>query len=452
MDAPALDGIGSRRNYDWVARWIADPRALRPTAHMPRLFHGPKAIEDAAAVAAFLASLKPEAAPAESKRPAADQVLEGKKLFEALHCVACHNTPGTGENDPQKISLVHVREKFAPGALVAFLRKPGEHYAWIRMPDFRLTGGEAAPLAAFIRSNASAATVRSAPGDTAVIERGRKLAQTSGCLKCHSLKLDNQFKTGSLAELTPDKWKRGCLADKPGEDSPAPRFYFSAAEREALEAFASTDRASLTRHVPLEFAERQSRLLRCAECHGKFEGFPPLAILGGKLKPEWMAEFIRGEVTYKPRPWIEARMPAFGQYAEGLAAGLAAEHGLPPRTPAELAVDAEAAKIGRKLVSATGGFFCVSCHAVGSVAAMQVFESQGVNFAYTGARVQKSYFDRWVRNPLRIDPATKMPVYFDAEGKSPLTDYYNGDAEKQIEALWQYIRLGDKMPPPAAPQ
>ena len=165
-----------------------------------------------------------------------------------------------------------------------------------------------------------------------------------------------------------------------------------------------------------------------------------------------MTAFIRGEVTYKPRPWIEARMPAFTPYAEGLAIGLAAEHGLPPQTPAEPPVDTEAAGIGRRLVSATGGFFCVSCHAVGKVAAMQVFESQGVNLAYSGARAQKSYFHRWVRNPLRIDPATKMPVYFDVEGKSPLADYYNGDAGKQIEAIWQYIRLGDKMPSPVEPQ
>ena len=84
--------------------------------------------------------------------------------------------------------------------------------------------------------------------------------------------------------------------------------------------------------------------------------------------------------------------------------------------------------------------------------AMQVFESNGVNLAYTGARLQKSYYRRWVRNPLRIDPATKMPVYFDAEGKSPLTDYYNGEAAKQIEAVWQYIRLGEKMPSPAEAQ
>ena len=41
-----------------------------------------------------------------------------------------------------------------------------------------------------------------------------------------------------------------------------------------------------------------------------------------------------------------------------------------------------------------------------------------------------------------------MPVYFDESGKSPLTDIYEGDGAKQIDALWQYIRLGAQMPPP----
>jgi mono/diheme cytochrome c family protein len=320
------------------------------------------------------------------------------------------------------------------------------------MPDFKLNTGESEQLAAFIQSSAAAPRNVAAPNEDDVIARGRTLAQSSGCLNCHALKMENRFKARPLADLAPDQWNQGCLADNPGADSKAPRFDFSPAERAALRVFAATDRASLTRHVPGDFAERQSRLLRCAECHGKFEGFPPLDGLGGKLKPEWMKAFVGGEVTYKPRPWIEARMPAFAQYAQGLASGLAAGHGFPPQTPAEPPVDVEAAKIGRKLVSATGGFVCVSCHAAGSVAAVQVFESQGINFAYTGARAQKSYFHRWVRNPLRIDPATKMPVYFDAEGKSPLADYYNGDAEKQIEAIWQYIRLWEKTASPAEPR
>ena len=59
-------------------------------------------------------------------------------------------------------------------------------------------------------------------------------------------------------------------------------------------------------------------------------------------------------------------------------------------------------------------------------------------------RLLPGYFRRWLRNPLSIDPQTKMPVYFD-EGKSPLTETLDGDAEQQIEALWQYLRLGTQM-------
>ena len=90
--------------------------------------------------------------------------------------------------------------------------------------------------------------------------------------------------------------------------------------------------------------------------------------------------------------------------------------------------------------------------AAGSFAAQQVFESNGLNLAYTGERILKPYYHRWLRNPLRIDPVTKMPVYFDNEGKSPLADIYEGDGTKQIEAIWQYIRLGNKMPSPAEAQ
>src|SRR5262249_59017830 len=169
--------------------------------------------------------------------------------------------------------------------LGTFLRKPDEHYAWIRMPDFRLTPVEAAALAAFLQSSSNASRQVTAPPDTAAIERGKKLAQSSGCLNCHSLNIENLFQARPLAELTPEKWTQGCLSDKPADDSKAPRFHFTPTEREALRAFAATDRASLTRDVPGEFADRQSRLLRCAECHGKFEGFPPLDGLGDKLKP-----------------------------------------------------------------------------------------------------------------------------------------------------------------------
>jgi hypothetical protein len=40
-----------------------------------------------------------------------------------------------------------------------------------------------------------------------------------------------------------------------------------------------------------------------------------------------------------------------------------------------------------------------------------------------------------------------MPAYFE-DGRSPLTELLDGDAEKQIDALWHYLRLGSKIPLP----
>jgi mono/diheme cytochrome c family protein len=182
---------------------------------------------------------------------------------------------------------------------------------------------------------------------------------------------------------------------------------------------------------------------------------PPLEPLGGKLRPEWVRQFMAGEIPYKPRAathprgetWLEARMPAFHSRAKWLAEGLAAQHGMPPLTPPEPPVDAELAKIGRKLAGKEGGLSCVSCHGIGASAATEVFESEGINLTYSSERLLPSYYRRWLRNPLSIDPQTKMPVYFE-EGKSQLADILDGDSEKQIDALWNYIRLGDKMQAP----
>jgi mono/diheme cytochrome c family protein len=447
MDAPTLEGIGSRRNYDWMARWIQDPKALRPTAHMPKVLHGSKAKEDAASIATYLASLKTDEKVTITE-PTSDQVSAGKKLFESLHCAACHNAPDANEADAAKIVLKQVREKFVPGTLATFLQKPDAHYVWIRMPNFKLSQQEADQLAAYLTSCGDKSKEAAASTDTAMLERGKKLVQTSGCLNCHTLKLDNQFSTKSLADLTLDKWKQGCLAAASDDAGKSPHFTFTPDEREALQAFAATDRTSLTRHVPVEFAERQTRSLNCRECHGKFEGFPAFDILGGKLKPEWSKAFIAGEITIKPRPWLDARMPAFAKRAESIAQGLVMQHGYPPQTPAESPIDQEAVKVGQKLVSAAGGFSCVMCHAIGEMKATQVFEVAGINLALSGSRLMKPYVHRWIRYPQLIDPATKMPLYFDDEGKSPFADIYGGDSTKQIEAIWQYLRLGDKMPPP----
>ena len=131
MDAPSFEGIGARRNVSWMADWILDPRSRRASAHMPKMFRGANSKADSEAAAAYLGSLKSEADKlVPGPETTGEQREAGQKLFDALHCVACHQTPGTKEADENKISLHHVREKFPAGALASFLIKPDAHFAW----------------------------------------------------------------------------------------------------------------------------------------------------------------------------------------------------------------------------------------------------------------------------------------------------------------------------------
>jgi mono/diheme cytochrome c family protein len=447
-DAPAFGGIGSRRHSTWLAQWIANPESQRPGSPMPALFHGADAATHSDAIAAFLSSLKAANPPSPAPTSTTELVEAGKSLYEKLHCVACHVAPDDGKADPAKISQKQVLAKFKPGALIGFLRKPSEHFAWIGMPDFKLSTDEASQLAAYLESAAEKPSERSIPSDEALILKGKNLVQSSGCLNCHTLDIPNTYKAPALVSLKPEAWSAGCLAASPAPESKAPRYALSAADRQALAAFGRTDRSSLTRHTAADFLERQSVSLNCRECHGKFEGFPAWELLGGKLKPEWARRFIGGSESWKPRPWLESRMPAFPTHAALLGQGLATAHGLAPVTTADDAPDAELAKVGLKLVGSSGGFACISCHSVGDFGATQVFEAPGINLAHSFERLQPDFYRRWLRNPVSLDPNSKMPAYFDEDGKSALADVLEGDGPKTIRALWEYIRLGAKMPKP----
>ncbi len=446
MDAPAFAGIGGRRRFDWLARWIQDPSALRPGSHMPRLLNSNDARAQAETIAAYLSSLTT----GPSAQTTTGDIEAGKALYEKFHCVACHVPPEGGEASPGKISQKGVRSKFAPGALVTFLQNPAEHYAWIRMPNFRLTTDEATSLAAYLEASGDPIADRSAPTASETLKRGQDLVQSVGCLNCHTLNQPNSFQTKALAELSADSWSRGCLAESVAIGSKAPVYSLTPEQRTDLRAFGATDRSSITRSTDADFLERHSEHLQCRECHGKFEGFPTWDLLPGKLQPEWAAKFIGGKESWKPRTWLEPRMPAFGAYADHLGRGLATIAGLPPTALPDPAPPdtADLAKIGQKLAGPNGGFTCVSCHSIGDFAATQVFEAPGINLAHSGGRLQKSYFKRWLRSPLSVDPSTKMPVYFDEEGRSPLADVLEGDGPKTIGAIWEYLRLGDKMPKP----
>ena len=438
-EAPDFNELAGRRSEAWLAKWIEDPKAHRPAARMPRMLFDAKVPEKARAIASFLGSLKPNHSTAIASKSDPAQEAAGKDLYQKLKCQACHDLEGPGNRE--KISLLRAGENFLPGELIRYLEMPERGHPWTRMPNFRLSANEALQLAAALGADAKAASPATGP----LVAEGKGLVEILGCLNCHALK-------GAAAPpflaWPGGKKEQGCLAGKPNENSKAPFFGFSTTERESLAYFLAGGADSLTRDTPADFARREIQNLNCHGCHGQPEGFPSLELLGEKLKPEWMGAFISGGMNTKPRTWLESRMPAFPRYGKTIGAGLALAHGFPATTPPAEAVDSKKAEIGQTLVSAQGGFSCVSCHAVAGYAATEVFEAPGINLALSHARMQPDYFQRWLLNPAMIDPQTKMPVYFDSEGKSPLTEILDGDARKQIDALWHYLGLEDKMPAP----
>ena len=488
-DAPSLAEAGARLNEAWMARWITNPRAMRPNAIMPKLFQGLGEGDTAAEardIAAYLATLGKGEAGGRTKDAPADLVESGGRVFARLRCIACHTLPEHDDDETARgrTPLHHVKGKYKPAALIALLKAPEKHYAWTRMPNFKLGDAEAEGLAAFLlsREQKTLEADRAAKGDAA---KGEQLLSSSGCLNCHSTSdaTKSAVRAPPFASIDKGNWNKGCLAPDDASRGKAPDFGLSGEQRGAILAFAATDKASLTRDALGEFAERQIQQLNCIACHprddqedlyARFQNetaelapddseadpgegaepispdqtTPMLTWAGEKLRPEWMAKLIGGKQEPRLRPWLRARMPAFPARATDLARGLALQHGFAPVSPPHGPADIEMAKNGMKLSGAAGGFQCVACHGIGEMKPTSVFEAPGINFMYVEQRMRKHYYDRWVIAPMRIHKETKMPSFADQEGKTSIREIYDGDARKQYDAIWHYLLEGEKIRPP----
>ncbi len=524
-DAPNLTHTGNRLNAEWIAAWMANPHAMRPTATMPNVLAHLDEAERGKAVADITAalSLTRIRERREYHMPLRDgkALAKGGDLYARLGCVGCHVLPDHNDESTLegRIPLYHVKAKFKPHALVDFLLRPEAHYAAVRMPNFGLSVEEARVIAGFVLSRKgkplpdTGVAIDLSKGD---VKRGEALMTTLGCMACHKMNpqttFANKAKAPSLSStvLNAD-WKRGCMADD--DDAAgrgkAPQITLDDDQRDALRAFAATDWSSLTRASRVEFSQRQFKTMRCDACHDRdgyeswwasfsdevaafkiekdhpekpkakpeddpfgdgddgfggdgFEenapgegGAPPvdqsrpdLSLIGEKLRPSWMAKFMSGQLDYKPRPWMQAKMPSFGQRGAMIAYGTSMAHGFPPTDLPQQKSDPQMAAAGRKLAAPQGGLACISCHGIGKMKPTNVFEAQGVNFQYTAERLNHEYYHRWMMKPTRIAPQTRMPKFADDKGRTPLTEYYDGDARKQFEAVWHYILTGRKIVPP----
>lgn len=458
---PDLRAIGARVQKDWLAAFLTDPKRFRRDTQMPRIRFEHE--EDAADVAAWLAQ---NGEPLRLPAFADEDVAAGEKAFRRFGCVACHVTPGgdVGAADLDRIGLDFVAQKWHPAALVAYLQDPRRDHAFARMPDFRLERDDAVHLAAFLMRRASpAAPLPASRGDA---QRGRHIVQLSGCIDCHAV--DVPLGAPRAPQLQNLNSQRGCIAER--ADGRAPDHGFTPQQIDDLRAFLPFAAVAPWRRAPLDHVARQIEAQRCTACHALdgapsawtrwvraaaaenplpieqdpvAQGVPALTWVGAKLQPSWLDRFVRGQEP-SPRPWLHARMPSFEQRGSAIAAGLVREHGYGSADEPPTGSDVQMANVGERLLLLGKGFGCVQCHALGDQPPVQVFEREGIELLTARRRLRHEYYARWLLDPTRLDPESRMPKFALAKGRTAITDVLGGDAARQFEAIWQY--LGSRLP------
>ncbi|MCA8975989.1 MAG: c-type cytochrome [Planctomycetes bacterium] len=455
LAGPDLRAVGGRLDSRWMAAWLLQPRSFRPDAAMPQFGLAEPEADD---LATWLGGL---GAPLPFEFPAGAEV-QGQKRFFELGCIACHVPPDMPREQAalgDRLPLHHVAQKWHPAALVEYLQDPRRYHRDVRMPDFRLQREEAIALAAYVHRDA-APPLREIRGDA---ERGRKLAQKKRCAVCHELDVPlDEHIAPFLRNLDPE---RGCLAEHERGRGAAPMHELTVEERQALRAFLPFAESVPFRSAPMDHARHNLAAQRCTNCHGLddrpstwarvtaelaqsaplppeqdpvAQGVPALTWVGGKLQPSWIARFVTGEEK-SPRPWLHARMPAFPDRGEAIARGLVREHGYDSRDEPAVAPNAQLSIHGENLVKAGTGFGCVLCHALGEHKAEQVFEREGIELFLARRRLRHEYYSRWLLDPPRIDPDSRMPKFADDRGKTAFTEILGGDAARQFEAIWQFL-------------
>jgi mono/diheme cytochrome c family protein len=506
--APDLSRIGARAQAGWIARWLDNPQKLRPGAAMPRLFTEDEGgSTERYAVATYLAKLGgPIAGP--RSIPANELTLSqetGQRLFRTIGCVACHDPDakpskggplyGPRKNHP----LAALGSKTTSERLAEYLVNPHRIDPSGRMPAMRLDAKEALDLARFLcslrdetirpdlgpaptRGQMNAAFKRvdprpdqfadfeKLPPAAAWIDLGRRIIIDRGCNNCHVIEEDGKPFAAVLADRDLNDLKKmqshttGCLADKADPRSHAPRFAFDDNDRKALREFLSHGLSGTGSPAPAFTARTELRRFNCLACHpGDGEGGlkaelvemlkrdekadhaetvepPSLTGVAHKLRGPWMSQVLGGSV--RARPWLAVRMPQFGEPNVGkLPAALAAAEGT-ELDDAIFKVAADEANIaaGRTLIGNTA-LGCVSCH---DIAGRVSGGARGPDLALMTQRVRYEWYRRLLEQPRRIQPGTRMPDAF-FRGKSLYDKLYNGNADKQAEAIWAYLSLGPKL-------
>ena len=160
---PDLTKISAKLTEEWVANWIRDPREVKPSTWMPRIWYNENtsAPEDAPrneveidAVVAYLFANSADHEFAVDSPPRGD-TTRGLEIVESVGCLACHinGSEGRLEAGPRRTfgqPLQNIGGKTTYEWLFDWVRDPKHFSPETYMPDMRLTDGEVADVAAYL--------------------------------------------------------------------------------------------------------------------------------------------------------------------------------------------------------------------------------------------------------------------------------------------------------------
>ncbi len=453
--------VGAGISPRYVERYLANPHQVKPGAKMPDLISSlPPAERLTAAreLTHYLVLLGEKKGASSSPKPLKRGAAErGGELFETVGCVACHSPRDADDNETRaddSVPLSTVPNKYSLNSLVAFLKDPHQSRPSGRMPNMKLLHWEAVDVASYLleSSNESDSSPDRFDLDRQLAEKGRARFGELGCRQCH--KTDETEASREYSRLTSARSDRGCLSKTTGA---WPSYQLSDSQRSAIRA--AIDRANTQLTSRQQIAVTLTTF-KCVACHqrGELGGVsaerneyfhttnpnlgpqgripPPLTGVGAKLNPKWTRQVLVSGRSI--RPYMLTRMP---QYGAGNVAHLvelfSAVDRLPPVTHSKVGDQKELRKTGHQLAG-TGGLNCIACHNFQQKPAATM---PGVDLTEMSERLRKDWFYHYMRQPQQLSPGTVMPSFWPG-GRAIRSDILDGDPDRQLESLWQYLLDG----------
>jgi mono/diheme cytochrome c family protein len=426
----------------------------------------------------------------------AETVAQGKALVDSVGCRACHalspdEVAGqVGSNKDIAPNLSHIAEKTDARWMYHWIKNPRGYSAVARMPSLRLSDEEARAITAFLTTlgapKPALEGLAARLADPANIAAGEKLVRKYGCAGCHDIpgmeqesrigvelssfgsKTKEELFFGDRTDLreTWDDWtyhklKTPRTYETKWIEQLMPQFDLSEDDIKALRGFlASRTEAK----VPARYAYRPAgeeeivdgRLVvaryNCTGCHvieqqggdirRLYEENPTLAPPnlhgeGEKVQANWLYGFLKEPTPI--RPWLKVRMPTFSLSDKEAAAIVqyfgALDHVTMPYVHIQPAAFQPANVEAGKLLASKEYFECFSCHQRGAVKPQGPPEGWAPDLALAHARLNPDWITKWIADPQKVMPGTKMPSFY--PGGPP--DVLGGNDEAQMRALRDYI-------------